>query len=193
MLSVAPLISCSLRQSADQPICLQVKRAGPRPPDNTQVSKPAPTPTADHVPFGQGPRIYIGGVHESLSEVRLRDHFAKWGSISDIYFPGPRGQKRSNYCFITFENRQCAERACSESDRNLDGWVCRSVLYCPRCVSAACLPYSGSCLVHSHSMWTICRSGYRLFQALSLIMFCGNESRLSETVPLIMKVSLALL
>lgn len=101
---------------------LQVKRAGPRPPDVFQDAKPA-LAKVEHVPFGQGPRIYVGGVHECLTETRLREHFTRWGSISDIYFPGARGQKRSNYCFVTFDNRRNAERACSESGRNLDGWV----------------------------------------------------------------------
>lgn len=101
---------------------LQVKRAGPRPPDVFQDAKPA-VAKVEHVPFGQGPRIYVGGVHECLTETRLREHFTRWGSILDIYFPGARGQKRSNYCFVTFDNRRNAERACSESGRNLDGWV----------------------------------------------------------------------
>ena len=102
---------------------LQVKRAGPRPPDVPQDDKPA-VARVEHVPFGQGPRIYVGGVHECLTETRLREHFTTWGNISDVYFPGARGQQRSNYCFVTFENRCNAERACSESGRNLDGWVC---------------------------------------------------------------------
>lgn len=101
---------------------LQVKRAGPRPSDGLDT-KPA-VAKVEHVPFGQGPRIYVGGVHECLTETRLREHFTRWGNILDLYFPGPRGQKRSNYCFVTFDNRRNAERACSESGRNLDGWVC---------------------------------------------------------------------
>ena len=98
---------------------LQVKRAGAR-PSVFQDTKPA----VEHVPFGQGPRIYVGGVHECLTETRLREHFARWGNILDIYFPGSRGPKRSKYCFVTFDTRRNAERACSESGRSLDGWVC---------------------------------------------------------------------
>lgn len=101
---------------------VQVKRAGPRPPDIPQHNKP-PAARVEHVPFGKGPRIYVGGVHECLTEARLREHFSKWGTVSDIYFPGARNQKRANYCFVTFDNRRNAERACSESGRNLDGWV----------------------------------------------------------------------
>ena len=112
---------------------MQVKRAGPRPPDNSQENKPAAA-KVEHVPFGKGPRIYVGGVHECLTEARLREHFSKWGNISDIYFPGARNQKRANYCFVTFDNRRNAERACSESGRNLDGWVC-----------ALCLAYIHTC------------------------------------------------
>ena len=106
-----------------QVLCLQVKRAGPRPPDTAQHSKPAPPVKPEHVPFGQGPRIYVSGVHELLSETRLRDNFAKWGNVLDMYFPGARGQKRSNYCFVTFDTCRGAERACNESERSLDGLV----------------------------------------------------------------------
>lgn len=90
-------------------------------------------------PFGKGPRLYVGGVPDPVSESRVREHFAKWGSVSDVYFPGARGQKRLNYCFVTFDNQLSAECACSESDRNLDGWVsffCTSVT--PTTVASHC-------------------------------------------------------
>ena len=74
--------------------------------------------------MGRGPRIYIGGIADNLAEDRRRQHFLQWGPVSDVYFPGAKGQKRLNYCFVTFEDRLSAERACNESARSLDGWVC---------------------------------------------------------------------
>lgn len=106
---------------------VQVKRAGPRPPNHFS-SSPA-TPVSEHVSFGQGPRIYVGGVHESLTETSMRDHFARWGIVSDVYFPGAQHLKRSNYCFVTFDNRNSAQRACSESERTLNGWVSFTCLH----------------------------------------------------------------
>ena len=102
-----------------------MKRAGPRPPDiPTGDSKPTLHPVMEHVqPFGRGPRVYVGGVPNCVTEERVREHFKKWGSVSDVYFPGARGQKRLTYCFVTFDNLQSAERACNESERSLEGWV----------------------------------------------------------------------
>ena len=106
--------------------CIQTKRAGPRPPPNSRVpeTKSSPQALAEHVqPFGRGPRVYVGGVPDSVTEERIRTHFMKWGPVTDVYFPGSRGQKRSNYCFVTFDSQQNAARACNESERNLDGQV----------------------------------------------------------------------
>lgn len=50
-------------------------------------------------------------------------HFARWGTVADVYFPGKRGHKRVNYCFVTFEDRSCAQRACDQSERTVHGWV----------------------------------------------------------------------
>ena len=64
-----------------------------------------------------------GGVPDLVTEETVRAHFTQWGCVSDVYFPGAKGQKRLNYCFVTFDNQRNAERACNESARNLDGWV----------------------------------------------------------------------
>ena len=115
-----------------------MKRAGPRPPDiSTADSKAMPHPSTVHVqPFGRGPRVYVGGVPNCVTEEGVREHFRKWGSVSDVYFPGTRGQKRLTYCFVTFDNLQSAERACNESDRSLDGWV--RFCYMPCALRQAC-------------------------------------------------------
>ncbi|KAA6423901.1 MAG: hypothetical protein FRX49_05860, partial [Trebouxia sp. A1-2] len=85
-------------------------------------SKPVLHPVTAHVQsFGRGPRLYVGGVPDCVTEERVREHFEKWGSVSDVYFPGAGGQKRLTYCFVTFDNLQSAKRACNESDRSLDG------------------------------------------------------------------------
>ena len=81
-------------------------------------------------PFGRGPRVYVGGVPNCVTEEGVREHFRKWGSVSDVYFPCARGQKRLTYCFVTFDNLQDAERACNESERSLDGWVRLCYTYC---------------------------------------------------------------
>ena len=73
--------------------------------------------------FGKGPRLYVGGVPEEVSEERLKAHFSRWGNVVDLYFPGKKGQSRVNYCFVTFDNWRAAQRACNQSERNIDGLV----------------------------------------------------------------------
>lgn len=98
-----------------------MKRAGPRPVDARKEVLPAAV-TASHV-FGRGPRLYVGGVADAVTEERVGQHFGKWGNVTDVYFPGVKGQKRPNYCFVTFDNFRSSQRACDQSDRQIDGWV----------------------------------------------------------------------
>lgn len=65
----------------------------------------------------------MGGIPDEVSEEELREHFCKWGAVVDIYFPGKKGQKRVNYCFVTFDHWRAAHRACNESERNIKGKV----------------------------------------------------------------------
>ena len=74
-------------------------------------------------PLGEGPRLYVGGIAEDISEDELQEHFNKWGAVVDIYFPGKKGQRRVNYCFVTFDHWRAAQRACNESERNINGKV----------------------------------------------------------------------
>ena len=50
-------------------------------------------------------------------------HFQAWGNVLDIYFPGKKGLKRVNYCFVTFDNWRAAQRACAHSARAIGGRV----------------------------------------------------------------------
>lgn len=133
---------------------LQVKRAGPRPADSERESQPASV-TSSHT-FGRGPRLYVGGVADAVSEEKVRQHFGRWGNVNDVYFPGVKGQKRPNYCFVTFENYRSSQRACDQSDRQIDGWVklpfvivasccygCQMYEYAPFCAGvSACFVYT---------------------------------------------------
>ena len=122
---------------------VKINRAGPR-PEYEAVSDMATVEdtgteadAANRQPqlFGKGPRLYVGGVPEELTEERLKDHFSRWGNVVDLYFPGKKGQTRVNYCFVTFDNWRAAQRACNQSERNIDGLVCSP-------------PASFVCLIH---------------------------------------------
>ena len=111
---------------------VKINRAGPRPEYegvHEMVEAAAPGSEVDPANrqpqlFGKGPRLYVGGVPEELTEERLKAHFSRWGNVVDLYFPGKKGQVRVNYCFVTFDNWRAAQRACNQSERNIDGLVC---------------------------------------------------------------------
>lgn len=112
-------------------VTVQVKRAGPRPPEAEKVVPQRSNTLAglaeQQQPFGRGPRLYVGGVSDAVKEEAIRHHFARWGTVADVYFPGKRGHKRVNYCFVTFEDWKSAQHACDQSERSIDGWPVDSV------------------------------------------------------------------
>lgn len=115
---------------------VKINRAGPRPEFEDSLERAesavAESDSGNRQPqlFGKGPRLYVGGVPEELTEERLKAHFNRWGNVVDLYFPGKKGQSRVNYCFVTFDNWRAAQRACNQSERSIDGMVslCNSCL-----------------------------------------------------------------
>lgn len=73
--------------------------------------------------FGEGPRIYVGGVPDLVTVAMVRDHFSRWGVVRDVHFPKERtSRRRRHFCFVTFESLQGAERAVAESIREIGGY-----------------------------------------------------------------------
>ncbi len=111
---------------------VKITRAGPRPEHEIELEAEEAATSAvaegdassrQSQLFGKGPRLYVGGVPDELTEERLKAHFSLWGNVVDLYFPGKKGQSRVNYCFVTFDNWRAAQRACNQSERNIDGMV----------------------------------------------------------------------
>ncbi len=50
-----------------------------------QADAPPGSPTGAH---GRGPRLYVGGVPDEITEEDIVEHFNKWGQVLDCYFPG---------------------------------------------------------------------------------------------------------
>lgn len=121
---------------------VRINRAGPRPESEllrdsedleaSSSSKQLDAYNRQPQLFGKGPRLYVGGVPEELTEERLKTHFSRWGNVVDLYFPGKKGQSRVNYCFVTFDNWRAAQKACNQSERNIDGIV--SLLLLLKCL-----------------------------------------------------------
>lgn len=113
---------------------VKINRAGPRPEhelleEEEQAASAAIGNASSRQPqlFGKGPRLYVGGVPNELTEERLKAHFSRWGNVVDLYFPGKKGQSRVNYCFVTFDNWRAAQRACNQSERSIDGMPLQSI------------------------------------------------------------------
>ncbi|CAL8460743.1 g274 [Coccomyxa elongata] len=133
-------------------VLVKINKAGPRPEyeqtprDDTQAPKQAGSDTSNggnHQTLGgsgpgggsitssgahgRGPRLYVGGVPDEITEEDIIEHFNKWGNVVDVYFPGKKGAKRVNYCFVTYDNWRSAQRACNQSERNIDGKPLQSI------------------------------------------------------------------
>ena len=134
---------------------VKINRAGPRPEFEGSLeeaeSAVADSDTGNRQPqlFGKGPRLYVGGVPDELTTERLKAHFSRWGNVVDLYFPGKKGQSRVNYCFVTFDNWRAAQRACNQSERNIDGMVS----LCLATVVFCCIVKPPAKLSLMHSFW----------------------------------------
>ncbi len=115
--------SLRARLSTDSPSAsvLQVKLAGPRPGTETQPRTSCCTGL--HPDFGRGHRLFVGGIADAVTKESVQQHFAKWGDVSDVYFPAARGLSKSTYCFVTFGSHDSAQQAYWQSQRSIDGWV----------------------------------------------------------------------
>ena len=51
----------------------------------SQAEAHSTSPTGAH---GHGPRLYVGGVPDEITEEDIVEHFNKWGQVVDCYFPG---------------------------------------------------------------------------------------------------------
>lgn len=97
---------------------------------------------------GKGPRLYVGGIPDEINEEDVKSHFEKWGKVVDIYFPGKTGL-RVNYCFVTFDNWQAAQRSCNQSERRIAGRVSHITI----CQSLSPLSISASYLFSQYCMY----------------------------------------
>ncbi|DBA65462.1 TPA: hypothetical protein ACH3X2_003231 [Trebouxia sp. C0005] len=109
-------------------VVVEVKIAAPRPPRPVNDIQPS-VPARTHMqhPFGTRTRLYVRGLVDTMTEDRVWRHFVKWGVVVDVSFTNARGRKRLDCCYVTFVNHGCAQRAWSESERNIDGWAFESI------------------------------------------------------------------
>ncbi|CAF5096854.1 unnamed protein product, partial [Rotaria magnacalcarata] len=67
-------------------------------------------------------KVFVGGLDTEVSDVELREYFAKFGKIAQIEAPMDKiKQKRRPFCFILFENEQSAEEVLKQPRHTLAG------------------------------------------------------------------------
>eukprot|EP00271_Cylindrocystis_brebissonii_P000211 TRINITY_DN1024_c0_g1_i2.p1 TRINITY_DN1024_c0_g1~~TRINITY_DN1024_c0_g1_i2.p1 ORF type:complete len:300 (-),score=43.12 TRINITY_DN1024_c0_g1_i2:844-1659(-) len=72
--------------------------------------------------LGKGPRIFVGGVPDELTEKDMRTHFEKYGAVEDVYFPKDKNStKRRGFCYVRFNTAQSADAAAARSPRTIAG------------------------------------------------------------------------
>jgi len=72
-------------------------------------------------------KLYVGNLDYATDEQRLRDEFAQFGSVTDVFLPVERGTNRPRgFGFVTLSTRDAAEKAISKMDQaQLDGRTIR--------------------------------------------------------------------
>lgn len=67
-------------------------------------------------------KIYVGNLSYSIEEQNLRDFFASFGAIVEIFIPKDRETgKGRGFAFVTFENQAQAQEAVKTNGQELSG------------------------------------------------------------------------
>eukprot|EP01083_Nonionella_stella_P315246 1138255_1 len=113
-------------------------RSPPRDDDNNRDNAPAHDESrgddAPHDSNGNGGgggdeevKLYVGNLDYDTTEDRLRETFAEFGTITDVFLPMDRNTQRPRgFGFVTLSTRSAAEAAISKMDQQeLDGRTIR--------------------------------------------------------------------
>ncbi|KAK6618073.1 hypothetical protein RUM43_012434 [Polyplax serrata] len=67
-------------------------------------------------------KIFVGGLTTEFTEEKIKEHFGRFGKITEIQWPFDRqkNQKRA-YCFLTYENRDSAAEVLKTSKQEVLG------------------------------------------------------------------------
>ncbi|KAK2080552.1 hypothetical protein QBZ16_000405 [Prototheca wickerhamii] len=70
-----------------------------------------------------GPRLFVGKLHRDTSEADLREYFAAFGFVLDVYLPRDRVNKRDHrgFGFVTFETDAAIQRVVAHGPHQIRG------------------------------------------------------------------------
>jgi len=67
-------------------------------------------------------KIYVGKLKPELSDEEIKNHFAQFGSISQVEQPFDKTKnERKNFCFITFEKEESAKQLLKAGTTTING------------------------------------------------------------------------
>lgn len=75
----------------------------------------------------EGIKLYVGNLDYQTDEQRLREEFAQFGAVTEVFLPTERNTNRPRgFGFVTLATREAAEKAISKMDQaQLDGRTIR--------------------------------------------------------------------
>ena len=80
-----------------------------------------PTPAVRHIAHTFYPPFIFLHLQEATEDI-VKAHFSRWGVVTDVYFPRHKKTlKRRPFCFVTFANKESAQRALAESPLSICG------------------------------------------------------------------------
>jgi RNA recognition motif-containing protein len=107
---------------------LRVTEADPRPPKGGMAPAAPMAQQYGHPPPSRGPssgkkeyRVFIGKIGTSVTDNDLREHFAQYGSVADVYRPGARRGGVGDFGFVIFESQQGMAKALAEVSHSVNG------------------------------------------------------------------------
>lgn len=97
---------------------------GPHTLDGRTIDPKPCNPRSLHKPKRSGgyPKVFLGGLPPNVTETDLRNFFSRYGSVMEVVIMYDQEKKKSRgFGFLSFENDQAVDRACSEHFVNLNG------------------------------------------------------------------------
>lgn len=97
---------------------------GPHTLDGRTIDPKPCNPRSLHKPKRTGgyPKVFLGGLPPNVTETDLRNFFSRYGSVMEVVIMYDQEKKKSRgFGFLSFENDQAVDRACSEHFVNLNG------------------------------------------------------------------------
>ena len=91
----------------------------PQPPT---YQPPAPQLRPPQPPIRNvGPKLFIGGIRNGMSEDMLRGHFGQFGRVKYLHIAKNSEGRRRGFGFVTFDNEDVVDKICEIHFHEING------------------------------------------------------------------------